>query len=78
LRGEGSRAAAEGNSMMQAYLLMRIGAQALSAILGGVAVFCLWKSFYVPQSALYAILFLPTATGIVIALQEKPQPSRRR
>ena len=64
--------------MMQAYFLLRIGAQAFSAMLGGLAVFCLWKSFYVPQSAVYAILFLPTATGIVIAMQEKPQPSRRR
>lgn len=64
--------------MMQPHVLLRMGAQAFSAILGGLAVFCLWKSFYVPQSAFYALLFLPTATGIVFAMQEQPLARRRK
>jgi hypothetical protein len=47
---------------------MRIGGQAMAAILGGPGVFYLWCSFYEPVMALKALIALGAATAISVFL----------
>ena len=47
---------------------MRLGAQALAAILGGPGVFYLWCSFYEPIFAVKALIMLGAATAISLCL----------
>jgi hypothetical protein len=61
LQHEGVRTAMSGDNM-------RLGGQALSAILGGPGVFYLWCSFYEPLFALKALIMLGAATAISVYL----------
>lgn len=47
---------------------MRIGARALSIILGGPGIFYIWHSFYAPFDAVKAVIFLGAATAINLML----------
>jgi len=47
---------------------VRIGGQALAAILGGPGVFYLWCSFYEPLFGLKALIMLGAATAISVCL----------
>lgn len=47
---------------------MHLGSQAIAAILGGPGIFYLWHSFYVPEDAMRAVLFLGAATVINLML----------
>jgi hypothetical protein len=57
LRHEGVRAVMSEDSM-------RIGGQAMAAILGGAGMFYLWCSFYEPVFGLKALIMLGAATAI--------------
>jgi hypothetical protein len=45
--------------------LLRSASSILSALLGGVGVFCLIESFWAPHLAMHALIMLGTATAIV-------------
>ena len=47
---------------------MRLGGQAMSAILGGTGIFYLWCSFYVPVFGFKAAVLLGAATAITLLL----------
>ena len=47
---------------------VRIGGQAMSAILGGPGMFYLWCSFYEPVFGLKALIMLGAATAISVYL----------
>jgi hypothetical protein len=47
---------------------MRLGSEALAAILGGPGIFYLWLSFSMPSLSLKAFLFLAAATTINLML----------
>ena len=49
-------------------LEMRVGSQILAAVLGGPGVFYLWRSFYAPEDALRAVIFLGAAAAISFML----------
>ena len=49
-------------------LEMRVGSQILAAVLGGPGVFYLWRSFYAPEDALRAVIFLGAAGAISFML----------
>jgi hypothetical protein len=57
---------------------MRFGTQILAAMFGGPGVFYLWKSFYDPQDALTALLYLGVATALSLAIRapKERQPAR--
>ena len=56
---------------------MRAGAQFLAAIFGGPGLFYLWLSFYRPEEAMTAILYLSIATAITLTLGEpERQPAQ--
>ncbi|HUH84083.1 MAG TPA: hypothetical protein VLX85_05710 [Stellaceae bacterium] len=56
---------------------MRAGAQFLAAIFGGPGLFYLWLSFYRPEEALTAILYLSIATAITLTMGEpEREPAR--
>lgn len=45
---------------------MRLLGQVMSLLFGSTAVFMLWASFYVPDCAALAVLFLSAGTAIVL------------
>ncbi len=47
---------------------MRLGGQALAAVLGGPGIFYLWCSFYEPIFGVKALILLGAATAISICL----------
>jgi len=47
--------------------VIRIVLQGVSAVFGGIGVFFLWETFYVPHYALPALLCLSGATAIALA-----------
>jgi len=47
---------------------MRLGSHVMAAALGGPGIFYLWASFYVPELALKAFLFLAAALTINLLL----------
>ncbi len=47
--------------------MIRIVLQGLSAVVGGIGVFFLWQTIYVPHYALPALLCLSGATAIALA-----------
>jgi hypothetical protein len=53
---------------MSAEFLMRAALQMVSLFFGGSGIFFLWASFYAPRTAIFALLCLPLATGITLAL----------
>jgi len=52
---------------------MRVGAQALSAILGGPGIFYVWYSFYAPWTAADAVILLGCAVTISFFLYPELQ-----
>ncbi len=53
---------------------MRLGGQALSAILGGPGIFYVWYSFYEPRAAANAVILLGAATAISVVLYPASLP----
>ena len=53
---------------------MRVGAQALSAILGGPGIFYVWYSFYAPWAAANAVVLLGCTIAISFFLYPELQP----
>ncbi len=53
---------------------MRLGAQALSAILGGPGIFYVWYSFYQPWAAANAVILLGAAAALSIFLYPESFP----
>lgn len=47
---------------------MRLGGQALAAILGGPGIFYVWYSFYEPREAASAVILLGAASVISLML----------
>lgn len=54
---------------------MRVGAQALAAILGGPGIFYIWYSFYAPWAAANAVILLGCAVTISFFLYPELQPT---
>jgi hypothetical protein len=59
---EGARTTMSGN------IIMRLGGQAMAAVLGGPGIFYVWLSFYDPLAAVRATIFLGAAMAISIFL----------
>jgi hypothetical protein len=53
---------------MSANIMMRLGGQAMAAVLGGPGIFYVWLSFYDPLAALRATILLGAAIAISIFL----------
>ena len=60
--------APQGREEMFVRTLMRVGLYICSLAFGGVGVFFLWASFFVPQAAVHALFSLVTAVAILFAL----------
>ena len=54
--------------MILTHSLLRAAVWAISLVFGGLSIFCLWASFYIPSVAAYAIVFLGAATAITASL----------
>jgi hypothetical protein len=58
-------------AMIDPVTLSRLGLWVIATVMGGCGVFCLIASFVKPPFAAYAIVYLGTATGITLAVDEK-------
>lgn len=57
--------------------LLRIGLHGVALVLGSVGVFCFyWSCIGVPVAAAYAIVFLGTATAIILASDNERRVGR--
>jgi hypothetical protein len=54
--------------MILTHSLLRAAVWAISLVFGGLGIFCLWASFYIPSVATYTIVFLGAATAITASL----------
>ena len=48
--------------------LLRAAVWVISPVFGGLGIFCLWASFYIPSVAADTIVFLGAATAITASL----------
>jgi hypothetical protein len=56
----------ERNSEMLAAMVLRSALSAFSTLFGSLGIFCFYFSFLIPALGAHAIVFLSTATGILL------------